>query len=64
MAFKRTLLATIRSAALARNHYWTVAAWLLERKYPDEFGKAERRRDDVKADASPRIVLGVVSQPA
>ena len=29
--------------ALARNQYWTAAAWLLERKYPDEFGKAERQ---------------------
>ena len=44
--FKRTLLTTIRSAALARNQYWTAAAWLLERKYPDEYGKAERHRDD------------------
>ena len=62
-AFKRTLLTTIRSAALARNQYWTAAAWLLERKYPDEYGKAERQRDDAKADAAPRIVLGVVAQP-
>ena len=62
-AFKRTLLTTIRSAALARNQYWTAAAWLLERKYPDEFGKAERQRDDAKVDAAPRIVLGVVAQP-
>ncbi|MFQ9178766.1 MAG: hypothetical protein ACLR3C_01835 [Eggerthella lenta] len=62
-AFKRTLLTTIRSAALARNQYWTAAAWLLERKYPDEFGKADRQRDDAKADAAPRIVLGVVAQP-
>ena len=29
--FKQTLLTTIRSAALARNQYWTAAAWLLER---------------------------------
>ena len=62
-AFKRTLLTTIRSAALARNQYWTAAAWLLERKYPDEFGKAERQRDDARADAAPKIVLGVVAQP-
>lgn len=61
-AFKRTLFTTIRSAALARNQYWT-AAWLLERKYPDEFGKAERQRDDAKADAAPRIVFGVAVQP-
>lgn len=59
--FKRALLTTIRSAALARNQYWTAAAWLLERKHPDEFGKAERQRDDAKADAAPKIVLGVVA---
>ena len=41
--FKHTLLTTIRAAALARNQYWTAAAWLLERKYPDEYGKADRR---------------------
>ena len=62
-AFKRTLLTTIRSAALARNQYWTAAAWLLERKYPDEFGKAERKSDEGRVDAAPRIVLGVVAQP-
>ncbi len=28
---------------------------------PDEFGKAERQRDDAKADAAPKIVLGVVA---
>lgn len=39
--FKQTLLTTIRAAELARNQYWTAAAWLLERKYPDEHGKAD-----------------------
>lgn len=43
---KHTLLTTIRAAALARNQYWTAAAWPLERKYPDEYGKADRRRDE------------------
>ena len=38
-------------------------AWLLERKYPDEFGKAERKSDEGREDAAPRIVLGVVAQP-
>lgn len=61
--FKRTLLTTIRSAALARNQYWTAAAWLLERKYPDEYGKADRRRDNADEGAAPKIVLGVVAQP-
>lgn len=62
-AFKQTLLTTIRSAALARNQYWTAAAWLLERKYPDEYGKAERRRDEEGAESAPKIVLGVTVQP-
>lgn len=62
-AFKRTLLTTIRAAALARNQYWTAAAWLLERKYPDEYGKADRRRDEEGAEAAPKIVLGVTVQP-
>lgn len=51
-AFKRTLLTAIRSAALARNRYWTVIAWLLERKHLDDFGKAEPQRDNAKADAA------------
>ena len=63
-AFKQTLLTTIRSAALARNQYWTAAAWLLERKYPDEYGKADRRRDEEgSSEAAPKIVLGVTVQP-
>lgn len=61
--FKHTLLTTIRAAALARNQYWTAAAWLLERKYPDEYGKADRRRDEDEGGDAPRIVLGVVAQP-
>ena len=61
--FKQTLLTTIRAAALARNQYWTAAAWLLERKYPDEYGKAERQRDSAADEAAPRIVLGVVAKP-
>lgn len=61
--FKQTLLTTIRSAALARNQYWTAAAWLLERKFPNEYGKAERRNDSGDEGAAPKIVLGVVAQP-
>ena len=61
--FKQALLTTIRSAALARNQYWTAAAWLLERKFPDEYGKAERRNDSGDEGAAPKIVLGVVAQP-
>lgn len=50
-------------AALARNQYWTAAAWLLERKHPDEYGKADRRRDEEGGEAAPKIVLGVTVQP-
>ena len=62
-AFKRTLLTTIRSVALSRAQYWTAAAWLLERKYPDEYGKADRRREGEGTESAPRIVLGVAVQP-
>ncbi len=61
--FKQTLLTTIRAAALARNQYWTAAAWLLERKFPDEYGKADRQRDAGGGEAAPKIVLGVVARP-
>lgn len=33
-------------SALPRNQYWTAAARLLERKCLDEYGKADRRRDE------------------
>ena len=62
-SFKRTLLTTIRSAALARNQYWTAAAWLLERKYPTSSARRSASADDAKADAAPKIVLGVLAQP-
>ena len=62
--YKETLPQSIMATATReKNPQWTAAAWLLERKYPDEYGKAERQRDDAKADAAPRIVLGVVAQP-
>ena len=37
--YRATLLNTIRDAALAKNSFWTAAAWLLERKYPDEYSQ-------------------------
>ena len=55
--YKETLLQSIEAAASKPQH-WTAAAWILERKYPDEFGRAERTRDE-KADDAPRITLGV-----
>ena len=44
--------------ASEKPQFWTAAAWLLERKYPDEYGKAERTRED-KGDEVPQITLGV-----
>lgn len=56
--YKAVLLSTIRDAALARNSFWTAAAWLLERKYPDEYAQNRRQAEENVSDA-PQIVLGV-----
>lgn len=56
--YKRTLLTTIREAATKRNGQWTAAAWLLERKYPDEYAQATRDKGE-RVEAAPQIVLGV-----
>lgn len=55
--YKAALLDTIKEAALAKNSFWTAAAWLLERKYPDEYSQ-NRRAEDTHPPA-PTIVLGV-----
>ena len=52
------LLTTIREAALRKNGQWTAAAWLLERKYPDEYAQTARDRGE-RAETAPQIVLGV-----
>lgn len=57
-AYKEQLLNTVRDAAFSKHQYWTAAAWLLERKYPEEYGRPETRRETAAEDA-PRIVLGV-----
>ncbi len=56
--YKATLLNTIRDAALAKNSFWTAAAWLLERKYPDEYSQNRKVAEDATPDV-PQIVLGV-----
>jgi transposase len=60
--YKRNLLTTIKSAAETRAQYWTAAAWLLERKYPMEYGKMERKADDAK-DEPVQLTLGLVVEP-
>ena len=57
--YKQELLDTIRGSALAKRQYWTAAAWLLERKYPEEFGRPETRKTAVESEDAPKIVLGV-----
>ena len=60
--YKRTLLTTIKSAAMSRAQYWTAAAWLLERKYPMEYGKMERKAEE--SDNAPvQLTLGLVIEP-
>lgn len=56
--YRATLLNTIRDAALAKNSFWTAAAWLLERKYPDEYSQNRKTAADATPDV-PQIVLGV-----
>lgn len=60
-AYKRQLLDTIKEAAVSRPQYWTAAAWILERKYPEEFGQNRASTNDTEA---PQIVLGVTVKPA
>lgn len=56
--YKRMLLTTIREAATKKNGQWTAAAWLLERKYPDEYAQTTRDKGE-RAEVAPQIVLGV-----
>lgn len=56
--YKRTLLTTIRNAALEKTGNWTAAAWLLERKFPEEFAQTQRSKDE-REEAAPQILLGV-----
>lgn len=62
--YKHELLESIKSTALRdKNPQWTAAAWLLERKYPDEYAQTTRERDAGR-DEAPKIVLGVTVQAA
>ena len=57
--YKETLLQSIMSTATReRNPQWTAAAWLLERRYPDEFAQTSRKTES-EVDDIPKITLGV-----
>lgn len=61
---KAALLTSIRDAALGDSRNWTAAAWLLERKYPQEYAKRERiRAAGCDRAAAPNILLGVEPRP-
>lgn len=56
---KGELLETIKATATReKNPQWTAAAWLLERKYPDEYAQTTRKGVDAGENV-PQIVLGV-----
>lgn len=57
--YKETLLQSIMATATReKNPQWTVAAWLLERKYPDEYAQTTRKTE-ADTDDTPHITLGV-----
>jgi len=35
---------------------WQPAAWLLERRFPDEFGRRDRRDEEDESDTGPRLI--------
>ena len=51
--YKNALLGIIAKASQDRD--WKAAAWLLERKYPDEYGRRERH--EVVAEVDSRLQL-------
>lgn len=60
--YKGELLESImETATRQKNPQWTAAAWLLERKHPDEYAQTTRKNEDAGEDA-PQIVLGVTVQ--
>lgn len=57
--YKETLLQSIMATATReKNPQWTAAAWLLERKYPDEYAQTTRKVEPEGEDV-PQITLGV-----
>lgn len=62
--YKAELLEAIMATATReKNPQWTATAWLLGRKYPDEYAQTTREGEDAGEDV-PQIVLGVTVQAA
>lgn len=53
--YKAALLSIIYNDAVKKD--WKAAAWLLERKYPQEFARQERIQAEAKVDTAPTIVF-------
>lgn len=51
--YKASLLAIIYNNA--KKQSWQAAAWLLERKYPEEFARQDRTQVDAKVEAAPKF---------
>lgn len=60
---KRELLDAVRAAALSERRHWTAAAWLLKRRWPEEYGLNRAAAYEARAGA-PRFVLGVEAREA
>ena len=60
--YKASLLTIIYNNAVSKD--WKAAAWLLERKYPQEYARQERPRIEEKKESDvATIVLGVEVKP-
>ena len=58
VGFKRVMLGAIKDASAESPANWTAAAWLLERKWPQQYGRCER----VAAQEGPQpvqLTLGI-----
>jgi len=55
--YKNALLAVIAKQAKERD--WKAAAWLLERKYPEEYARVDRVQAEVKAEGMAEITVTV-----
>ena len=52
--YKASLLTIIYNAGV--NGQWQAAAWILERKYPDEYARRERSTVEAKVEQVPQVV--------
>lgn len=60
--YKQALTGLIKQAAVERSSNWTAAAWLLERKFPDEYAKRERASEEKRFE-TPQLFVGVELKP-